>query len=59
MFVLEYKHMYIAPTEMMKNRTCQSYRWKQFAICEDIAPLKKILTGQKRPEDWRISELAI
>lgn len=59
MFVLEYKQMHIVQTEMTKNRTCQSYRWKQYAMCEYKEPLEEILMMQQRPEDWRITELAI
>ncbi|MCD7805462.1 MAG: hypothetical protein LUH03_10055 [Oscillospiraceae bacterium] len=54
MFVLEYKQIYIVPTELTKNRTCQTYRWKQMAICEEREPLEKIRAQETRPEDWRV-----
>ena len=57
MYLLEYKQLYIAKTELNKNRTFQSYRWKQFAICEEREPLNQIKNAQKRPEDWRIIKL--
>lgn len=57
MYLLEYKQLYIAKTELTENRTFQSYRWKQFAICEEREPLSQIKNAQKRPEDWRIIKL--
>lgn len=58
MYLLEYKQLYIAKTELNKNRTCQSYRWKQYAICEDKEPLEQIKNAQNRPENWRITKLS-
>lgn len=57
MFVLEYKRLYIVKEEMRKNRTCQSYRWKQYAVCEDREPLQAIIDIQQHPDQWRIVEL--
>ena len=59
MYLLEYKQLYIAKTELTKNRTCQSYRWKQYAICEEREPLEQIKNVQKRPWDWRIIKLPV
>ena len=39
MYRLQYKEPYIVQTEMLKNRTHQSYRWKDFAVCEDLKAL--------------------
>ena len=58
MYVLERKQLYIVPEPMLKNRTCQSYRWKQIALCEDAAPLEKMLNSKKHREDYRIIPLA-
>lgn len=58
MFALEYKELYIVPEEMTKNRTCQSYRWKQYAISEDKEALETIRATQKRPDDWRVIKMA-
>ncbi len=58
MFALEYKELYIVPEEITKNRTCQSYRWKQYAISEDKDALESIRAGQKRPDDWRVIKMA-
>lgn len=54
MYVLEYKSLYIPHEELTKNRTFQSYRWKQYAVCEERGPLEQIRAAQKRPKDWRI-----
>ena len=57
MFVLEYKEPYIVPEPLTKNRTCQSYRWKQYAIADDRETLQKIIDSKKRPENWHIEEM--
>ena len=57
MYALEYKELYIVPEPMTKNRTCQSYRWKQAAICEDKETLEAIRATKKHPEDWRVEPL--
>lgn len=41
MYRLEYKEPYIVKTEMLKNRTHQSYRWKTIAMSEDLEALRK------------------
>lgn len=38
---LEYKEPYIIKTEMMKNRTHQTYRWKTIALSEELEKLKE------------------
>ena len=57
MFVLEYKELYIVPEPLRKNRCCQSYRWKQYAIADDRETLQKIIDRKERPEDWHIEEI--
>lgn len=54
MYALEYKQLYIVPEALTKNRICQSYRWKQAAICEDAAPLEAIRATKSRPDEWRV-----
>lgn len=54
MYVLEYKQFHIVREEQTKNRTCQSYRWKQAAICESREPLEAIRSAKTRPEEWRV-----
>lgn len=58
MFVLEYKQLHIVKdgVPMTKNRTHQTYRWKQYAMCEERQPLQDIIDKQKRPDEWRIEE---
>lgn len=60
MYRLEYKEPYIVKTEMLKNRTHQSFRWKAVAISEDLEALKEYKTINKL-ENYRIidSELKV
>lgn len=56
MFVLEYKQLHIVKEAQRKNCTCQSYRWKQYAMCEEREHLEEILNNQKDKSGWRIEE---
>lgn len=47
-YMLEYAELYIVPEPITKNRTCQSYRWKQIAMCDEIEPLEKMLKPYMR-----------
>lgn len=47
-YMLEYAELYIVPEPITKNRTCQSYRWKQIAMCDEIEPLEKMLKSYMR-----------
>lgn len=58
MYALEYKQLYIPREALTKNRTCQSYLWKQYAVCEEREPLEQIKATKKRPEEWRVVPLA-
>ena len=53
-FVLQYKEPYIVKTEMLKNRTHRSYRWKDAAIADSMEPLEEYISKQQTPGDWRI-----
>lgn len=57
MFALEYKQLYIVPEPLTKNRICQTYRWKQIAICGQPGPLEKIKEKQENPALWRVVPL--
>lgn len=57
MYVLEYQELYIVPEPLTKNRICQSYRWKQYAMCESREPLEKIRMSQENPSKWRIIKM--
>lgn len=58
MYVLEYKELYIVPDPLTKNRTCQSYRWKQAAICAEQEPLEQLRRSKRRPDEWRVEPMA-
>lgn len=58
MFVLEYKELYIVPEPMTKNRTHQTYRWKQYCMSKEEEPLQDFINKQKRPKNWRIEPQA-
>lgn len=51
-FVLE--HLVFMGTEC-----CPQYRWKQFALCGNHQLLERIRKTQRRPEDWRVTALAV
>lgn len=58
MYSLEYKQLYIPHEPLTKNRTFQSYRWVQYAVCEEREPLERIRAEQENPKEWRIEPLA-
>ena len=53
-YILEYKQQYIVPEPLTKNRTCQSYRWKQRAISDDKQAFEQFIAKQRDPHDWQI-----
>lgn len=57
MYALEYKQLYIVQEALTRNRTFQSYRWKQLAICQDKEVLEKIRAQKIRPENYRVVPL--
>lgn len=57
MFLLERNELYIVKEPMTKNRSCQSYRWRQCALCESKEELQQIIDNSKKPEKYRITEL--
>ena len=42
-YMLEYAEFYIIPEPILKNRTCQTYRWKQMVMSDELEPLEKML----------------
>lgn len=58
MFILERKELYIVPEPLTKNRTCQSFRWKQYAMCEEREPLDEMVKKQRFPDNWRVIQNA-
>ena len=47
-YTLEYAEFYVVPEPLTKNRTCQSYRWKQLAMCNELEPLEEMLKPYMR-----------
>ena len=58
MYVLYYKEPYIVKEPMRKNCTCQSWRGKQLAMCEEEKPLQDYIDKQSRPKDYYIEKQA-
>lgn len=46
-YVLEYAEPYIVKTELTKNSTHQSYKWKQLAVAENKEDLEPYLVGHE------------
>jgi hypothetical protein len=44
-FYLYYKELYIVKEPLTQNRTHQTYRLKNVAICEDREPLQEYIDG--------------
>jgi hypothetical protein len=53
-FVLEYAQLYIVQEARTENRTHQTTRWKQLAICESREPLDAYVKQQKDPSRYRV-----
>lgn len=53
MFFLERAELYIVPEPMTKNRTHQTTRWKQVAMCEDKEPLIEYKRLHETP-GWKL-----
>ena len=57
MFVLYHKVLYIVPEALTKNRTLQTWRGEQIAMCEEREPLEKyVYSLPDRPENYYIEE---
>lgn len=54
-YALEFKEPYIVQTELTKNRTHQSYRWKEVALGKTREDLEILMVGRKK-ENLRIVE---
>ena len=55
-YVLQYKLLHIVQEPLTKNRTHQTYRWKDYAICDERKILDGFIAVQKRPDEWRVEE---
>ena len=47
-YALEVKEFYIVKTELTKNRTHQSYRWKEIALGKTRKDLEVFMVGRNR-----------
>lgn len=47
-YCLEYAEPYTVATEMLRNRTHQSFRWKQIALSDDLTLLKNMMGSYQR-----------
>lgn len=56
MYILYKKELYIVPEPLRKNRTCQTWRGKQIAMCEDRQPLQDIIDKSKHSDDYYIEK---
>lgn len=56
-FALYYKELYIVKEPLTKNCTCQSWRVKQLAICEEIEPLKNYINNQNDKDKYFIEKM--
>ena len=57
MFALYYKELYIVKEQFTKNRTCQTWRSKQIAICEEKEPLQDYIDKQKNKDRYYIEKM--
>ena len=51
MYILYHKELYIIKEELTPNRTCQTRRSKQIAMCEEEKPLQDWI--DKQPKQYR------
>lgn len=56
MYILYYKELHIVKEAMTKNRTCQTYRNKQIAMCEEEKPLQDYIDKQKDKDRYFIEK---
>lgn len=56
MYILYYKQLHIVKEPMLKNCTCQTYRGKQVAMCEDEKPLQDYINKQPDKDRYYIEK---
>lgn len=56
-YCLEQKVLYIVQEPLRKNRTHQTYRWQQIALCEEKQPLQDYIDKQDFPNNFRIDKV--
>ena len=57
MYALYYKELHIIKEPMRKNCTCQSWRGKQLAMCEEKEPLQEYINKQKDKDRYYIEKM--
>ena len=58
MYILYYKQLHIVKEPMRQNCTCQSYRGKQLAMCEEEKPLRDYIERQRDKDRYYIERQA-
>ena len=56
MYILYRKELYIVKEELTKNRTRQTWRGKQIAMCEEEKPLQEWVRSQKDQDSYYIEK---
>lgn len=56
MYILYRKQLHIVQEPMTKNRTCQTWRGKQIAMCEDKEPLQEYVDRQLDKDRYYIEK---
>lgn len=56
MFILYYKQLHIVKEPMRQNCTCQTYRGKQVAMCEDEKTLQAFIDRQPDKDRYFIEK---
>lgn len=56
MYILYFKELYIVKEPLRKNNTCQTWRGKQIAMCEEKQPLQDYINQQKHKERYYIEK---
>ena len=55
-YIVETKYLHIVKEPLIKNRTHQTYRWKQMFITEDLKIAENYIKSQSQPKNFRIVE---
>lgn len=56
MYILYHKERYIVQEPLTKNRTHQTWRGKQIAMCDEREPLEEYAASMRHPEDYYIEQ---
>lgn len=58
MYILYFKQLHIVKEPVRGNCTCQTYRNKQIAMCEEENPLQDCIDSQKNKDRYFIEKAA-